>query len=206
MPRPKPKPDSRVTPPPGRALRYDDLTPQGRNKLEQRMAKLGNARSGQAGIMRGLRQTVADPNRPEKARDAAARRLVTHGAMKSAGAFVNKPVTMDTAVESQMGLVNRGIARGRADSPMVGGVGEPITSRVTNKQTGESRDIEIGSGSHVAGLGHLGADWYFKHHAKLGAVAAETGIGKPEVIAGSAVMSPQNNPVQELAAVGSLAR
>jgi hypothetical protein len=150
------------------------------------MAKLGNARSGQAGLMRGLRQTVADPDRPEKARDAAARRLVTHGAMKEAGAFVNKPVTMDTAVESQLGLIHRGIARGRADAPMTG--------------------VKEGSGSNVAGLGHLGADWYFQHNAKLGAVAAQTGIGKPEVIAGSAVMSPQNNPVQELAAVGSLAR
>jgi hypothetical protein len=186
MPRPKPKTDSRVPLPPGRALRYDDLTPQGRNKLDQRMAKLGNARSGQAGLMRGLRQTVADPDRPEKARDAAARRLVTHGAMKEAGAFVNKPVTMDTAVESQLGLIHRGIARGRADAPMTG--------------------VKEGSGSNVAGLGHLGADWYFQHNAKLGAVAAQTGIGKPEVIAGSAVMSPQNNPVQELAAVGSLAR
>jgi hypothetical protein len=49
-------------------------------------------------------------------------------------------------------------------------------------------------------------DWYFNHHRRLAEVAAETGHAKSSVIAASAVMSPQNNPEQELTAVHALAR
>ena len=49
-------------------------------------------------------------------------------------------------------------------------------------------------------------DWYFQHNKKLGDVARETGHDKARVIAASAVMSPQNNPEQELTAVSALAR
>jgi hypothetical protein len=50
-----------------------------------------------------------------------------------------------------------------------------------------------------------GHDWYFQHHRKLENVAAATGHDKYKVIAASAVMSPQNNPEQELTAVHALA-
>ena len=49
--------------------------------------------------------------------------------------------------------------------------------------------------------GHL---WYFGHHNKLARVADVTGHDKHAVIAASAVMSPQNNPEQELSAVTAL--
>jgi hypothetical protein len=49
-------------------------------------------------------------------------------------------------------------------------------------------------------------DWYFQHHGRLAEVAAETGHDRYAVIGASAVMSPQNNPEQELAAVSALAR
>jgi hypothetical protein len=51
-----------------------------------------------------------------------------------------------------------------------------------------------------------GQDWYFQHNRKLRGVAAETGHDPSHVIAASAVMSPQNNPEQELTAVTALAR
>lgn len=50
-----------------------------------------------------------------------------------------------------------------------------------------------------------GQDWYFKHNRKLRNVAADTGHDPSHVIAASAVMSPQNNPEQELTAVTALA-
>lgn len=49
-----------------------------------------------------------------------------------------------------------------------------------------------------------GHQWYFQHHQKLSTVADATGVDKHRVIAASAVMSPQNNPEQELAAVSAL--
>lgn len=48
--------------------------------------------------------------------------------------------------------------------------------------------------------------WYFNHHKRLSEVAEATGHAKDRVIAASAVMSPQNNPEQELTAVHALAR
>jgi hypothetical protein len=50
-----------------------------------------------------------------------------------------------------------------------------------------------------------GQGWYFNHHRRLAEVAASSGVDKSRVIAASAVMSPQNNPEQELAAVSALA-
>jgi hypothetical protein len=50
-----------------------------------------------------------------------------------------------------------------------------------------------------------GQGWYFNHHRRLAEVAATSGIDKTRVIAASAVMSPQNNPEQELTAVRALA-
>jgi hypothetical protein len=50
-----------------------------------------------------------------------------------------------------------------------------------------------------------GQGWYFNHHKRLAEVAAVSGMDKSRVIAASAVMSPQNNPEQELAAVHALA-
>ena len=87
----------------------------------------------------------------------------------------------NSSVIAQMTMVVSAQARARRDAPMVGG------------------------GSQGAGLGHLGADWYFQHHAKLAAVAEATGHTRQQVIAASAVMSPQNNPDQEYAAVHALA-
>ena len=51
-----------------------------------------------------------------------------------------------------------------------------------------------------------GHNWYFQHHAKLAQVADYTGHERSKVIAASAVMSPQNNPEQELTAVAALSR
>jgi hypothetical protein len=50
-----------------------------------------------------------------------------------------------------------------------------------------------------------GQGWYFNHHRRLAEVAAVSGMDKSRVIAASAVMSPQNNPEQELTAVRALA-
>jgi hypothetical protein len=50
-----------------------------------------------------------------------------------------------------------------------------------------------------------GQGWYFNHHKRLADVAAVSGMDKSRVIAASAVMSPQNNPEQELQAVSALA-
>jgi hypothetical protein len=50
-----------------------------------------------------------------------------------------------------------------------------------------------------------GHNWYFEHHNKLARIADATGHDKNRVIAASAVMSPQNNPEQELSAVTHLA-
>jgi hypothetical protein len=50
-----------------------------------------------------------------------------------------------------------------------------------------------------------GQGWYFNHHKRLAEVASVSGIDKSRVIAASAVMSPQNNPEQELTAVRALA-
>ena len=50
-----------------------------------------------------------------------------------------------------------------------------------------------------------GHDWYFQHNRKLDLVAHTTGHSKAAVVAASAVMSPQNNPEQELTAVTALA-
>jgi hypothetical protein len=189
--RKKPPPDSRVTPPPGRALRVGDLTPQGSAKLDQRMSRLGNAKTGQRTIMRRLAKQAVDPNASEETRDQSARRLVTHKAMKAAGAFVDRDITMENAVESQTGYINRGRERGHRDFES-GLPGMHTDRRPTDRP--------------VMGLSDLGADWYFEHHGKLAGVSKETGIDKERVITGSTVMSPQNNPVQELAAVHALAR
>jgi hypothetical protein len=51
-----------------------------------------------------------------------------------------------------------------------------------------------------------GHNWYFQHHGRLADVAQATGHDKHRVIAASAVMSPQNNPEQELTAVYNLAQ
>jgi len=48
-------------------------------------------------------------------------------------------------------------------------------------------------------------DWYFQHNKKLGDVARDTGYERDTMITASAVMSPQNNPEQELSAVTALA-
>lgn len=48
-------------------------------------------------------------------------------------------------------------------------------------------------------------DWYFNHNRRLSEVAAVSGVDKSRVVAASAVMSPQNNPEQELTAVRALA-
>lgn len=58
--------------------------------------------------------------------------------------------------------------------------------------------------SRTTGEAH-NQDWYFNHNRRLSEVAASSGVDKARVIAASAVMSPQNNPEQELTAVTALA-
>src|SRR5262245_18184762 len=76
---------------------------------------------------------------------------------------------------------------------------EPITlrkaanSRVSLVKAGMQRTATEGT-SH-------NQDWFFQHHKKLADVAADTGHDRYRVIGASAVMSPQNNPEQELSAV-----
>jgi len=164
-----------------RPLRMGDISRAGQANLNAQMRNLGYAKRDQPGLMSALSETITDPSRPEKTRNAAQRRIITHEAMAEANVFTNKPITMAGAVHSQHGMVVSAQARARRDAPMVGG------------------------GSQGAGLGHLGADWYFQHHAKLAAVAEATGHTRQQVIAASAVMSPQNNPDQEYAAVHALA-
>lgn len=49
-----------------------------------------------------------------------------------------------------------------------------------------------------------GAGWYFNHHADIAAAAKATGHDVDRAITASAVMSPQNGPDNEKAAVGAL--
>jgi hypothetical protein len=51
-----------------------------------------------------------------------------------------------------------------------------------------------------------GAGWYFKHHGDIASVAHDTGFHPDHAIVASAVMSPQNSPENEKAAVSELMR
>lgn len=81
---------------------------------------------------------------------------------------------------------------------------DPIThvkaanARYDLTKAGMARQVTTGEDPHHG--------WYFEHHRKLTDVAEATGHSKDKVIAASAVMSPQNNPEQELTAVHALAR
>jgi hypothetical protein len=83
-------------------------------------------------------------------------------------------------------------------------VNAPIThesaaaNRVGLVERGNERSVREGT--------NAGHGWYFEHHKKLADVAAATGNDRYKVIAASAVMSPQNNPEQELSAVTALTR
>lgn len=80
---------------------------------------------------------------------------------------------------------------------------DPITHRKATSaraslvQQNANREVSEGT--------ETGTDWYFRHHQKMADVAADTGFSKDKVIAASAVMSPQNAPDQEAAAISALA-
>ena len=82
-------------------------------------------------------------------------------------------------------------------------VDRPITHagaaahRVALVQRGGQRTLREGTDP--------GHNWYFAHNRKLDNIAYATGHDKDRVVAASAVMSPQNNPEQELTAVHALA-
>jgi hypothetical protein len=83
-------------------------------------------------------------------------------------------------------------------------VDKPITMRGASSRR---ETLVKGGGARTIAEGtDPGHDWYFQHNRKLGAVATSTGHSKESVIAASAVMSPQNNPEQELSAVHALAQ
>jgi hypothetical protein len=81
---------------------------------------------------------------------------------------------------------------------------KPITMRGASSRR-ESL-VKAGGQRMIAEGTDPGHDWYFQHNRKLGAVAHSTGHSKESVVAASAVMSPQNNPEQELSAVHALAQ
>src|SRR5262252_4434441 len=80
----------------------------------------------------------------------------------------------------------------------------PITHRGAASR--RERLVRAGGQRTLAEGTNPGHDWYFQHNRKLGQVATSTGQDKSRVIAASAVMSPQNNPEQELHAVTALAQ
>ena len=204
-------------------LRMEHISRGGRKNLNEQMRGLGMAKQKQSGIVGGLQQNLLDPSKSPKTKEESARRIITHHAMREAGAFTNAPITMASAVRSQTGLVDEGAARGRADVGMAshdpgrvgGGIQERLTTQVPEYHaerdaagkpvpTGRTREMDIG-GPSSAGLGHIGADWYPEHHAKLKGTSEQTGHTTAQVIAASAVMSPQNSPDQEYEAVHALA-
>lgn len=80
---------------------------------------------------------------------------------------------------------------------------DPITHR---KATGARASlVQQNAARQVSEGTETETDWYFRHHQKMADVAADTGFSKDKVIAASAVMSPQNAPDQEAAAVSALA-
>lgn len=174
-------------------LRMEHISRSGRANLSGQMRELGMAKRDQTGLVGGLQQDILNPAKSAQTKDAAARRIITHGAMREAGAFTNEPITQASAVRSQTGLIEGGQARGRADA----GVATHDPGRVGG---GEAPRDQRG-----AGLSHLGANWYPEHHGKLKATGEQTGHTTEQVIAASAVMSPQNSPDQEYEAVHALA-
>jgi hypothetical protein len=59
--------------------------------------------------------------------------------------------------------------------------------------------------AHARGeSGPAGAGWYYQHHGDIAKVARGTGFNTDRAIVGSAVMSPQNSPENEKAAISEL--
>ena len=107
----------------------------------------------------------------------------------------NSPRTRGKAVQRGKALDAMAAAKVFTDEPMT--LEKASSNRVTLARAGSQRALSEGVAS--------GSEWYFEHHAKLAAVAHDTGIHKDRVIAASASMSPQNSPDQEYAAVHALA-
>lgn len=97
----------------------------------------------------------------------------------SAGAVAehlqSKPVSLQTAANSRQRLYNRGIEDRRLSNPE-----DPHQVIPT------------------------GAGWYFEHHQKIATEAESRGFTRDHAIAASGVMSPQNSPENERAAVTAL--
>lgn len=88
-------------------------------------------------------------------------------------------------------------------------LGEHLVDRpITHQAAAAHRVSLVEAGGRRAMLEgtDTGTNWYFSHHQRLSNVAHATGHSKASVIAASAVMSPQNNPEQELTAVHALAQ
>jgi hypothetical protein len=82
-----------------------------------------------------------------------------------------------------------------------------VNAPITHEGAAERRYNLVQSGverSTEQGL-PTGHHWYFEHNRRLSNVSRLTGHSHESVVAASAVMSPQNNPEQELTAVTALA-
>lgn len=168
--------------PDDRPLQYSDLSKEGRKVADAQMDNTGKAKSN-AVVARSSLESTRD--RGLASGTASGKRTAKKAEQKLNALDAVEPrlkditVTLTKAANRRTKLVRAGASRASRESP--DGLGG-------------------GSRLRAAGVG-----WYFDHRADLNKIAAEHGIHEDAIITASAVMSPQNPPENEKAAVAALA-
>lgn len=174
-----------------RPIQYSDLSAEGKGVLDSNMADWGKAKSGAKEVRSSLKGSLdratsasEDASLPEKKRESATR--TKEKVEKSLSALErvephlkDANVTIATARNRRTTLVKQSADRAKREAPE-----------------------GLGGGSKLRAAG---AGWYFDHRNDLNSIAEEHGLDQEMVVTGSAVMSPNNSPSNEKAAIAALA-
>jgi hypothetical protein len=187
----KPKQERAATTYDERPLQYRDLSSEGKGVIDVNMAQWGRAKSGAAEIKQTL--TVRGESAAASAADESLSQEKRDSAERTKGK-VDKSVAALAKVEPHLKDANVTIATAR----------NRRTTLVKQSADRASREAPngLGGGSRLRAAG---AGWYFDHRGELNSIASEHGLSEEAVVTGSAVMSPNNSPSNEKAAIGALA-
>lgn len=179
------------TPYDDRPLQYRDLSSEGQAVVDANMADWGKAKTN-VGQIRSTLETrkanaeaaAADVSLPESKQASAAKTASKTGLSIAALDKVeprlkDARVTLTSAQNRRVTLTRKSAARASQEAGL--GLGD-------------------GSKLRAAGVG-----WYFDHRSDLNQISETHDISQDRIVTGSAVMSPNNSPANEKAAIGALA-
>lgn len=144
-------------------------------KAPQRKIVSDNIREVGANLPDIARQSAETLHRTHERTGNKQAKVKAESAEAVAEHLQSKPVSLQTAANSRQRLYNRGVEDRAAANP-----DDPHQVIPT------------------------GAGWYFEHHREIAATAEQHGFNRDRAIAASGVMSPQNSPENERAAVGAI--